>query len=143
MGLEEPKRHHQAMHSSSSVSTSDLALSEQTPVSATSHPMYKLTPCATRLVGAPPSRGESQRSGDFAVVFGADGSAYAGGVNMDGLRYGFGSLYEDNFIYEGEFEGGKKHGLGVELRDAFGRLRVWRALLHERRRDPGLCERHS
>jgi tRNA A-37 threonylcarbamoyl transferase component Bud32 len=34
---------------------------------------------------------------------------------MDGLRYGFGSLYEDHSIYEGEFEGGKKHGLGVEL----------------------------
>lgn len=77
--------------------------------------MHKLTPCSTRLVGAPPRRGESQRCADFGVVFGVDGSAYAGGVSFDGLRYGFGSLFEDHCIYEGEFEGGKKHGLGVEL----------------------------
>jgi tRNA A-37 threonylcarbamoyl transferase component Bud32 len=77
--------------------------------------MYKLTPCSTRLVGAAPARGQTTRSADFGVVFGADGSSYAGGVNVDGLRYGFGSLFEEHCIYEGEFEGGRKDGLGVEL----------------------------
>lgn len=77
--------------------------------------MQMLRPRKTRLVHVPPRRGEAQRSADFSVVFGLDGSAYAGGVNVDGLRFGFGILFEEHCIFEGEFEGGKKHGLGVEL----------------------------
>lgn len=77
--------------------------------------MNMLTPCPACLVSVPPSPGETKRSTNFAVVFGVDGEAYAGGVNEDGLRFGFGSLFDEQCIFEGEFMDGKKHGLGVEL----------------------------
>jgi tRNA A-37 threonylcarbamoyl transferase component Bud32 len=119
MGPEEADGHQKMLRSTSSMSTSDGSLPRQAPispvVSEASHPMHALTPNTTRLVSVPPRPGEAQRSADFAVKFGVDGSAYAGGVNFDGLRYGFGVLFEDACIFEGEFEGGKKHGLGVEL----------------------------
>ena len=69
--------------------------------------MNMLTPCPACLVSVPPSPGETKRSTNFAVVFGVDGEAYAGGVNEDGLRFGFGSLFDEQCIFEGEFMDGK------------------------------------
>jgi hypothetical protein len=54
------------------------------------------------------------------VEFFEDGSAYAGGVDADGLRSGAGVLFEGGHgmpsrVYDGQWVGGHRHGLGVEL----------------------------